>query len=160
MQLFFIFALFVAVVWNFGDSTMNSVFAKINNFPKVSEIFGNVYSGFATSKKGREKMKLYDTKQLKKDFPKGYAYLKKCESVLREREKGRFDIEKWFQFGRAQGLKGQYITKLLCPDICNTTQFTLDDSGKFYFTATIYGYILSEKFADLDYKYLLAVLNS
>lgn len=212
-------------VWNFGDSAMDSVFVKINNFPKVSEIFSNVYSGLATSKdsvyflsqckevrgkikgysnelkcfvevestltkpllmgddfhryeklesdsvvifpyfkeidsKGREKMKLYDTKQLKKDFPKGYAYLKKCESVLRTREKGRFDVEKWFQFGRAQGLKGQYITKLLCPDICSTTQFTLDDSGKFYFTATIYGYILSEKFADLDYKYLLAVLNS
>lgn len=88
MQLFFIFALFVAVVWNFGDSTMNSVFAKINNFPKVSEIFGNVYSGLATSKKGREKMKLYDTKQLKKDFPKGYAYLKKMRKCFEGKRKG------------------------------------------------------------------------
>ena len=213
-------------VWNFGDSTMNSIFEKIKQFPKVSEIFSNVYSGLATSKddvyflsqckeskndcikgyskelkhfvevesallkpllmgddfhryeklesdsmtifpyfkeidsKGREKMKLYELAELKSKFPKGYSYLKKCEKILRGREKGRFDIEKWFQFGRAQGLKGQHITKLLCPDICNNTQFTIDNKGIFYFTATIYGYIVSEKFANLDYKYLLAILNS
>ncbi|MDE5925872.1 MAG: Eco57I restriction-modification methylase domain-containing protein, partial [Helicobacter sp.] len=110
--------------------------------------------------KGKEKMSLYSELDLQTHFPKGYAYLKQCEQVLRAREKGRFDTDKWYQFGRAQGLKGENIEKLLCPDICNNTHFSLDFTGKFYFSATIYGYIQSEEFKHLDYKYLLAILNS
>lgn len=113
-----------------------------------------------TDSKGKEKMSLYSELDLQTHFPKGYAYLKQCEQVLRARENGRFDTNKWYQFGRAQGLKGENIEKLLCPDICNNTHFSLDFTGKFYFSATIYGYIQSEEFKHLNYKYLLAVLNS
>lgn len=110
--------------------------------------------------KGNAKMYLYDESTLKERFPKGYAYLKECEKVLRARENGRFDNEKWFQFGRAQGIGAGGIEKLICPDFCEKMQFTWDKQGEFYFTTTIYGYIKNENFENLDYRFLLAVLNS
>lgn len=110
--------------------------------------------------KGNAKMYLYEVSTLKEKFPKGYAYLKKCEKVLRAREKGRFDNEKWYQFGRAQGISAGGVEKLLCPDICEKMQFSWDRQGEFYFTTTIYGYIKNENFENLDYRFLLAILNS
>ncbi|EAH4651909.1 class I SAM-dependent DNA methyltransferase [Campylobacter jejuni] len=107
-----------------------------------------------------KKMCLYDENELKSKFPKAWEYLKECESILRARENGRFDNEKWYQFGRAQGINQENISKLLCPDICNNTHFVLDNLGEFYFTTTIYGYVRNEEYKNLDYKYLMAVLNS
>ncbi|HGK7358048.1 TPA: class I SAM-dependent DNA methyltransferase [Campylobacter jejuni] len=107
-----------------------------------------------------KKMCLYDENELKSKFPKTWEYLKECESILRARENGRFDNEKWYQFGRTQGINQENISKLLCPDICNNTHFVLDNLGEFYFTTTIYGYVRNEEYKNLDYKYLMAVLNS
>ncbi|EAM0364271.1 class I SAM-dependent DNA methyltransferase, partial [Campylobacter jejuni] len=107
-----------------------------------------------------KKMCLYDENELKSKFPKAWEYLKECESILRARENGRFDNEKWYQFGRTQGINQENISKLLCPDICNNTHFVLDNLGEFYFTTTIYGYVRNEEYKNLDYKYLMAVLNS
>ena len=111
--------------------------------------------------KGKEKMSLYSELDLQTHFPKGYAYLKQCEQVLRARERGRLlDDDLWWRYiyPKNQLLFGK--TKLLCPDICNHTHFSLDFEGMFYFTTTIYGYIKNEDFKHLDYKYLLAILNS
>ena len=111
--------------------------------------------------KGNTKMYLYDESTLKERFPKGYAYLKKCEKVLRARENGRLKSdEQWWRYiyPKNQLLFGK--EKLLCPDICDKMQFSWDRQGEFYFTTTIYGYIKSENFENLDYRFLLAVLNS
>nr|WP_214098518.1 TaqI-like C-terminal specificity domain-containing protein [Campylobacter lari]MBT0817363.1 hypothetical protein [Campylobacter lari] len=108
----------------------------------------------------KAKMSLYDEKELKAKFPKAWSYLKECENVLRARENGRFNNEKWYQFGRTQGINQENISKLLCPDICNNTHFAFDNLGKFYFTTTIYGYVRNEEYKNLDYKYLIAILNS
>ena len=111
--------------------------------------------------KGNTKMYLYDESTLKERFPKGYAYLKKCEKVLRARESGRLKSdEQWWRYiyPKNQLLFGK--EKLLCPDICDKMQFSWDRQGEFYFTTTIYGYIKSENFENLDYRFLLAVLNS
>lgn len=107
-----------------------------------------------------KKMCLYSENELKSKFPKAWEYLKECESILRARENGRFDNEKWYQFGRTQGINQENISKLLCPDICNNTHFVLDNLGEFYFTTTIYGYVGNEEYKNLDYKYLMAILNS
>lgn len=101
-----------------------------------------------------KKMCLYGENELKSKFPKAWEYLKECESILRARENGRFDNEKWYQFGRTQGINQENISKLLCPDICNNTHFVLDNLGEFYFTTTIYGYVINEEYKNLDYKYL------
>ncbi|MEH2791904.1 hypothetical protein V7T18_14780 [Segatella copri] len=50
-------------------------------------------------------MTLIKENDLSEKYPMTYSYLKKCETILRRREKGRFDIDnEWFQLSRKQGL--------------------------------------------------------
>ncbi|WP_290882212.1 Eco57I restriction-modification methylase domain-containing protein [Helicobacter sp.] len=111
--------------------------------------------------RGKEKMSLYGELDLQTHFPKGYSYLKQCEQVLRARENGRFDTDKWYQFGRAQGLMaGNGITKLLMPYLSIKSQLTYDEKGEFYHNTKVFGLIRNVSYSSLDYKYLLAILNS
>jgi hypothetical protein len=103
---------------------------------------------------------LYKEDEIKNQFPLAYAYLKECEDVLRDREKGRFNIDgEWFQFGRKQGINFAEKKKLVAPEISLGGNFALDENGRFYSSTTIYGYIKKENITE-SYKSLLAVLNS
>ena len=103
---------------------------------------------------------LYSEEELKLLFPNGYAYLKECETLLRGREKGRFDIDgQWFQFGRRQGLSYGNIPKIVAPEISFGGNYAFDVSGQFYSTTTIYGYIMKES-CNVSYETLMAILNS
>ena len=92
-------------------------------------------------------------------FPKGWAYLKRCEELLRSREHGRFDVAEWYQFGRKQGINEGGIAKLLAPDISLGGNFSIDREGTHYTTTTLYGYIKHDHVWE-SYEFLLAVLNS
>ncbi|EGG1160289.1 class I SAM-dependent DNA methyltransferase, partial [Campylobacter jejuni] len=108
-----------------------------------------------------KKMCLYDENELKSKFPKAWEYLKECESILRARENGRLSSDDlWWRYIYPKNQTLFNKEKLLCPDICNNTHFVLDNLGEFYFTTTIYGYVRNEEYKNLDYKYLMAVLNS
>lgn len=96
---------------------------------------------------------------IQRRFPKGWAYLQRCEEVLRSREHGRFDVTKWYQFGRKQGINEGGRTKLLAPDISLGGNFSIDWDGGHYTTTTLYGYIKHEHVWE-SYEFLLAVLNS
>lgn len=103
---------------------------------------------------------LFSENELETKFPLGYAYLKECEDVLRDREHGRFNVDgEWFQFGRKQGMKSATIEKLVAPDISMSGNFAYDAKGNFYQTTTIYGYIKRSTCED-SYKILMAILNS
>ena len=103
---------------------------------------------------------LYKEDEIKKQFPLAYAYLKECEDVLRDREKGRFNIDgEWFQFGRKQGINFAEKEKLVAPEISLGGNFAYDKNGRFYSSTTIYGYVKKQKVKD-SYKSLLAILNS
>jgi len=107
-----------------------------------------------------EKAILYTEKELKQNFPNGYAYLKECESILRDRESGKFNIDgEWFQFGRKQGILGAEDKKLIQPDISMGCNFTFDKDGEYYMTTTLYGYVKHSHIKE-SYKYYLAILNS
>ena len=94
-------------------------------------------------------------------FPNGYAYLKECETLLRGREKGRFDIDgQWFQFGRRQGLSYGNIPKIVAPEISFGGNYAFDVSGQFYSTTKIYGYILKSSMIQYGYNFFLGLLNS
>lgn len=106
------------------------------------------------------KVILFSEHELIKDFPWGYKYLKECEKVLRNREKGRFNINgSWFQFGRKQGILAAEHEKLVAPDISIGGNFSYDLKGEWYQTTTIYGYVKDEK-VRASYKTLMAILNS
>lgn len=103
---------------------------------------------------------LFQEVELSKQYPQGYAYLKKCEDVLRERENGRFDIDgEWFQYGRKQGIQFAEKEKLVARDISMGGDFAYDVNGEFYQTTTIYGYIKKIEIKE-SYKFWMALLNS
>ena len=103
---------------------------------------------------------LYSEEEIKDLFPKAYKYLKECEDVLRDREKGRFNIDgEWFQFGRKQGINFAEKEKLVAPEISLGGNFSYDKYGQFYSTTTIYGYIKKSDCTD-SYRSLMAIMNS
>ena len=102
---------------------------------------------------------LMSASQIASDFPKGWQYLKRCESVLRKRERGRFDNNEWYQFGRKQGIHNGDVKKLLAPDISMGGNFSIDYTGQYYTTTTLYGYLKKSE-AWESYEYWLALLNS
>lgn len=97
--------------------------------------------------------------ELRGEYPMGYRYLKENEVVLREREDGRFNGERWFQFGRNQGTGNGGVAKLMAPDISLGGNYAFDDEGIYYSTTTVYGYVKHEE-EELSYAYLMALLNS
>ncbi len=106
------------------------------------------------------KVTMYAEQELAQSFPLGFSYLKTNETILREREKGRFDIDgEWFQFSRKQGILSAEKEKLVAPDISMGGNFAYDTYGKFYQTTTIYGYIKKENIKE-SYKFWMALLNS
>ncbi len=109
--------------------------------------------------KARGKATLMSEAQIRKNYPKGWEYLKRCESVLRGRERGRFNTIEWYKFGRKQGIDDGGIPKLLGPDISLGGNFSIDYVGKYYTTTTLYSYIKKSEVWE-SYEYWMALLNS
>ena len=106
-----------------------------------------------------EEAVLYIEDEISALFPNGYNYLKICEPELRGREKGRFDNDKWFQFGRNQGIGYGNIPKLVAPEISLGGNYSYDFDGRYYSTTKVYGYVKKEGLP-LSYEFLLGLLNS
>lgn len=106
------------------------------------------------------KANLYAEQQISELFPMGYSYLKECEDVLRNREKGRLmNDEFWYRYIYPKNLVLFDNEKLVAPDISLGGNFAYDVKGEFYQTTTIYGYIKKPHVKD-SYKVLMALLNS
>ena len=103
---------------------------------------------------------LYTEEQLKTIFPKGYKYLKECENVLRGRENGRLEKDKfWYRYIYPKNLALFQKEKLVAPEISLGGNFSYDEKGQFYSTTTIYGYI-KNKNCQVSYETLLGIMNS
>lgn len=103
---------------------------------------------------------LYTEEELLKLYPNGYAYLKECEDVLRNRERGRLkDDEYWYRYIYPKNLALFDNEKLVAPEISLGGNFAYDFKGEFYSTTKIYGYIKKENICE-DYKFWLGLLNS
>lgn len=123
------------------------------------ETYNIVVFPYEISSESSKKPSLMSTSKIQQDFPLGWAYLKRCESILRAREKGRFDNSEWYQFGRKQGISEGGTRKLLAPDISMGGNFSIDLTGSYYTTTTLYGYIKKPSIKE-SYESLLALLNS
>lgn len=103
---------------------------------------------------------LYTEEELATLFPKGYAYLKECEDILRAREKGRLmNDDFWYRYIYPKNLTLFDNEKLIAPEISLGGNFTYDLKGEFYSTTKIYGYIKNENIRE-GYKFWLGLLNS
>lgn len=91
-------------------------------------------------------------------YPRVWAYLKETEAVLRGRENGKMDHDRWYAFGRSQNIDKQENTKLVVPRLVERLGVTYDPAGRFYLdNVDVNGVILKD---DHDPHYVLAVLNS
>lgn len=103
---------------------------------------------------------LYTEKEIGNLFPKGYDYLKECEDILRNREKGRLkNDEYWYKYIYPKNLVLFENEKLVAPEISLGGNFAYDQFGKFYSTTKIYGYIKKSNVKE-GYKFWLALFNS
>lgn len=103
---------------------------------------------------------LYTESELSERYPSGYAYLKECEGILREREHGRLkNDDYWFRYIYPKNLVLFDNEKLVAPDISMGGNFAYDCQGEFYQTTTIYGYIKKQNVPE-SYKFWMALLNS
>lgn len=105
-----------------------------------------------------EKVKLFEEKEIRSKFPCGYAYLKKHEDTLRDREKRRFDIDgAWFQFSRNQGILGVNRKKIILSEISLGSNMTIDSDGIFHVGQYS---MLKNPDSKFSYEFYLAILNS
>lgn len=106
------------------------------------------------------KANLYTELELSNLFPLGYNYLKRCEEILRGREKGRLSNDAyWFKYIYPKNLVLFDNEKLVAPEISLGGNFAYDSRGEFYSTTKIYGYIKKDEIKE-SYKFWLALLNS
>ena len=106
------------------------------------------------------KAELFTESQISSLFPKGYSYLKECETELRGREKGRLENDIfWYRYIYPKNLTLFSKEKLVAPEISLGGNFSYDKNGHFYSTTTVYGYIRKENIR-ITYETLLAIMNS
>ena len=106
------------------------------------------------------KAELFTESQISSLFPKGYSYLKECETELRGREKGRLENDSfWYRYIYPKNLTLFSKEKLVAPEISLGGNFSYDKNGHFYSTTTVYGYIRKENII-ITYETLLAIMNS
>ncbi|MEN9855743.1 MAG: hypothetical protein RLZZ157_869 [Pseudomonadota bacterium] len=92
------------------------------------------------------------------DFPRAWAYLKRWEAELRGREKGKFDNEAWYQFGRNQNLDKQDVPKLIVAQTVPEMRVCEDASATKYLNNVRVNGILSPNLRTQGF--LLGCLNA
>jgi hypothetical protein len=110
------------------------------------------------------KSDLISEEVLKLSFPETWKYLKKCETILNEK-----DALKGNDFYKFIYKKNHLLfdhKKLLFPSLCYGSRFSLDVNGEFYFTGSGegggggYGLILNDDESDYNYYNILGIINS
>jgi len=78
---------------------------------------------------GEKHGQLISRQDLIKRFPLSWSYLQKHEKNLRLRERGRFDNDNWYQFGRSQNIDRQKGPKLCVPRLAESIRCAFDEVG-------------------------------
>ncbi len=106
------------------------------------------------------KSELMSEMYIKSNFPQAYNYLKRNETVLKNREKGRLINDPyWFRYIYPKNQTLFEKQKLVAPDVSMGGNFTYDQERKYYFTTTVYGYIKKSTIVE-SYWYWIGILNS
>ncbi len=94
-------------------------------------------------------------------FPNAWAHLKSHEKALRSREKGKWNHEKWYAFGRSQNLTQMEEPKLIIQVLALRPTVIYDDR-KLYMTGGGGGPFYGIRSLDetISLPYLLGILNS
>jgi len=108
----------------------------------------------------QDKAESMSEKYIQEKFPKGYSYLKKCETQLRARESNKMNVDgKWFQYIYPKSLASFGQPKIISQEISLGCNLAYDKDGVFYHATTCYSFVRNKTFKS-SYKYYLALLNS
>ena len=91
-------------------------------------------------------------------FPNAWAYLSRHENKLRRRERGAFDDDQWYRFGRNQNLDKQHLPKLMVPRLVDRLRCVFDRSGDYCLDNVDVGGVIPAR--EEDGFYLTGILNS
>ena len=104
------------------------------------------------------KAELISPSELESKYPNTLNYLRGYESILREREKGKFNNEYWYQYSRNQAISVLEQHKIITPEVCFGGSMTLDENN-FYHNSKCHTLLLKEN-AGFTYKSVLPLINS
>ena len=105
--------------------------------------------------------RLLSPAEMEYDYPLTWDYLTRTRYVLENREKGKFNDEQWYRFGRTQNLGMWEQPKLMVPYMITRLAGFLDQAHGYYFinvTTGGYGIIIRESSGRL--AFLCGLLNS
>ncbi|WP_440765327.1 Eco57I restriction-modification methylase domain-containing protein [Natronorubrum sp. DTA7] len=97
--------------------------------------------------------------QLESEYPETYSYLSEFRTRLSERGTESMNYPTWYSLWCPREKRLFESPKLLVPDICQRSEFTLDMDGEIFLPNSAYGVVPEENSAE-HRSYLLAVLNS
>ena len=104
--------------------------------------------------------KLISESDLKTKYPLTFAYLLDNKRYLENRESGKMRGSVWYAYGRNQALDVMPLQKIFTPDIAARSSFSLDETGKVFFTGGVsggYGILILPEYTR---EYILGLLNS
>jgi len=105
--------------------------------------------------------RLISEESLSERFPLAYDYLRTNKVMLSAREKGKFDDQQWYRFGRSQNLAMWERPKLMIPYMITELSAYLDVNQNYYFiNVTTGGYGVTFKSSLLDNRYFCGLMNS
>ncbi|WP_287193304.1 DNA methyltransferase, partial [Syntrophothermus sp.] len=108
---------------------------------------------------GNWHVRLWTQDEMENRFPHAWAYLRKVEKILREREHGIMDRDDgWWAFGRIQNLDKQHFPKLIIPRLLLHLEASMDLTGKFCLDNVDVGGVFVKP--GWNPWYVLAVINS
>jgi hypothetical protein len=93
-------------------------------------------------------MRLIPGADMARRFPRAWAYLTIWERDLRRRERGAFDDDQWYRFGRNQNIDKQDREKLLVPRLVRNLKCSYDGAGQFCLDNVDVGGVLPAREAD------------
>ena len=103
--------------------------------------------------------RLIEEQELQGCLPKAYDYLKRNETMLRARERGKMNIDgKWWGYNYPKNISIQHIPKLMVARLVSSLQVAIDDKGEFTLDNVDVNGVFPAK--DVDPHYLLGILNS
>ncbi len=93
-------------------------------------------------------------------FPLAYQYLKKFETELKNRERGKMNIPiGWYLYIYPKNLNYFQNPKIMTREISLGCNMTYDETGKYYHNTKVYSFIKKKKF-EVDEKFYLGIMNS
>jgi hypothetical protein len=105
------------------------------------------------------KTKIIEEKEIKEQFPKGYAYLKKYQRELTEiRERQKTNPKYWYSCHRSRDMNIFETNRIVTPEISFGGNMSIAPAG-LYNNTQVYSIIPSKSFIEGKH-YLLGILNS